>query len=216
MTLLYVLASVVLAWYLAPTLTSVLWFLPVRELLDALTPAKLLLGWRDLAERLLWALGLFLLLRATGFTVFAAMPQRYANTPELRLVKGLLVEALVLTGFAVLVIGGLVVTGYWHTVLQGPLVEAVPGADGAVLGSPAAAFRARPWQFVLVALRHVGVVVYPIAGVLYFAVGAHVKRGLAAIAWRVRRVRDLGQMGVGGSSRFAGYVEEWMLKDRRI
>jgi hypothetical protein len=212
--------AVILAWYIGPWLTTVLWFLPVREIAEFLTPTRILSqGLEFYIGFVLWSLLLFALLHGFGLGVVAAAPRRYTTTRPLRALKGLLSEVLLLTFFASLVIVGLLVSGQWNSIVDARMVEAQsvdtdPGAQDAraILGTPAREIAARPWRFLFTALRHLGYIAYPFGGVLYLLFGARVKHRLARVLRPIRRFFELGQMGAGGSGRFAGLIDEWELR----
>lgn len=221
MSLLYLIVALTIAWYCGSWLTAAFWFLPVRELAEALTPINLWgqlwgQGLGPIVSWLIWTTVLYVVFKTLGFATILAAPQRYTTTRPMRAIQGLLAEGLLLVAFASLVVLVLVWSGHWTTLVATQLnTEAsAPAPETAILQSPTEQLMYRPWRFLLLALRYMGGIAFPVGAVLYVVAGAATKRLILRMMTPLRRVRLLGRLGEGGSAAFAGLIAEWELRYR--
>jgi hypothetical protein len=112
------LLAILIAWYLGPWLTTIFWFLPVKELASAISLRNILSHDASFfVSFLLWFAVFWTILKGGGLTVLMAGPQRYGNTKLVRRAQGLIVEGLFLFLFMSPIIALLVLSGMGKNII---------------------------------------------------------------------------------------------------
>lgn len=193
--LIFILAAT-LAWWFGPILTGVVTIIPWAAIGEIVMPSKLSERSPEFYVALVfWTTVLFYALPFIGSFLFGsfAATERRSNTKLVRRIQGLMLD-LVIAVF-LLLCAELMLFALWGA-----------GTD---LGPIPGAMRHLPKLLLVLTPISFWYISVPLTVVLYLTFHRAVKADLAhSYTWLIGFI-EAGRFGKGGSSRFAGLIEEW-------